>query len=239
MLYLLSLITAFQMSQAEFRLTNNLNAADRTQLVKTLGLSTSSKNLTSVKPLGSDSGLEVSFIMEMMDIDNVSQYITSPGDNNFLYYPKILIGKGLFERADIFFHFIPYTESLGLSEVGAMFRYNFFRSSQNLFYSSLLLHGSSANFNNQLTTRNIGGDLLMGLDWESFALFSGIGHARSVGKFNGGTFGVTDSMNNQQESTATLHVSLGGVFRYSIMSLTLSYDRYDEEVYTAKFGFTW
>lgn len=223
---------------AVFQLNNGLTTSDREKITRILGVGTTSKNMTSPRPLGSDNGLEISFMMEVLDIDNVSQFILSPQNNKSLYYPKFLIGKGLFESTDVFFHFIPYTESLGLSEVGGVLRYNFYVSSHKLFFASIILNANSANFNNQFIGRNVGGDLLVGLDWNHFSVFSTVGHVGTTGKFTGGTFGVTDSLRDENESANALHLSFGAVYQYSILSLGISYDQFIEQVYSIKLGLT-
>lgn len=225
-------------SFAAFKLSNNLNANDRSLIVKNLGLGTSSKNLTSVKPLGTEDGLEISFLVEVLDIHKISEFISSPTNNHSMYYPKFLIGKGLFESTDIFFHFIPYTESLGLSEAGGVLRYNVYRADDNFFFASLSAQANSANFNNQLVSRNVGGDLLLGLQWSQFSVFSAIGHVSSEGTFTGGPQGVTDSQTNQTASIQSLHLALGGQYTYSIFNFSFSYDRYAQQIFTFKVGLT-
>lgn len=233
-LLFLLIFAGHSLACAEFGFNPGLAKPNRQLILKTLGLGTLSKNMSQPEPLGTDSGLELSFVTEMINTEKIEPFIEDSKNDDKLYYPKILIGKGLYERADFFFHFIPFTSTLGVSEFGAMFRFNFFQASN--FYSSFLIHGSSANFNNQLTTRNVGSDVVLGYAWEHFALTGGVGYGISKGRFVGGPSGITDSMANESESAESVHLSAGALVRYGIYNFALSYDHYSEPVYTAKIG---
>jgi hypothetical protein len=223
-------------SHADFIIAPNLTQLQRKLLLKTLGLGTVSKNLTSPRPLGSDSGIELAISTEIINTKQIEPVITNSQAENTLFYPKILIGKGLYESADLFFHFIPYTATLGISEFGGMVRVSLYKSTTNPFVASWNVHANSANFNNQLTTRNVGTDISLGLDWGSFAVFAGGGWATSSGKFVGGAQGITDTGFAETESVNSERYSIGMLYKYDIYDVALSLDHYVEPVYSVKLG---
>jgi hypothetical protein len=222
---------------AEFGLASGLTATDRQQILKILGLGTSGKNVSIPKGLGTNNGLELSLANEFINTETISQFIIDRESRNTLYYPKISIGKGLYERTDIFIHFIPYTATLGLSEFGGTIRFNFYKEADSGISASAIFHLNSANFNNQLTTRGLAGDLSLGMNWDYFSVFTSVGMARSKGTFIGGTQGTTDSLNDETLSVSDMHFSVGTLVRYDIYFIAAALDHYTRPVYSLKMGF--
>lgn len=237
MLFLISLWISFSpLSQAEFGLIQNLNKQQRGAVLKILGLGSAGKNVSSPQALGSDHGLEISIANEFINTESISQYLDGDRSKNTLYYPKIYIGKGIYEYTDLFIHFIPYTATLGLSEFGGTLRLHILNTNTSLISVSTVFGVNSANFNNELTLRTTNADLAFGLNWTSYALFSSIGFAEVKGKFIGGTLGTTDSLVDETEQTSHLHFSLGALARYDIYFVSVALDRYSDSVYTVKMG---
>lgn len=238
---MLSLLLAYFIAllpsaDAEFGLTSNLTQTNREQILKILGLGTSGKNISTPIGLGTDHGLEISLANEFVNTEKISQFLTDSESQNTLYYPKISIGKGIYERTDLFIHFIPYTATLGLSEYGGTVRYNFFRPKDSILSASAVISLNSSNFNNQLTTRTLSGDLSLGMNWKHFAVFSSFGLVRSSGTFTGGSQGTTDTLLNQTESVSNFHFSVGALARYNIYFVSAALDHYTEPVYSLKMG---
>lgn len=235
--WILTILLFFAPSaSAEFGLVSGLNSANRKDVLKVLGLGTTGKNVSLPIGLGSNHGLEISLANEFIDTTSVSQFITNSDSKSTLYYPKISIGKGIYDRTDLFIHFIPYTATLGLSEYGGTLRYNFYRPSNSVFSASAVVSMNSANFNNQLTARGVGGDLSLGMTWDYFSMFTSVGMAKSTGLFIGGTQGTTDSLQNETEEISDMHYSVGFLTRYKIYFLSAALDHYTEPVYTLKLG---
>jgi len=224
-------------SHAEFNLSQGLTQSQRELVLKTLGLGTLSKNLFTPQPLGTEGGLELAFMTEMISTKEIENFVDNSQSDDTLFYPKLIIGKGLFSRTDIFVHFIPYTATLGLSEFGGMLRYNLLGSETSKLLGSIIVHANSANFNNQLTSRNIGADITVGTNTKTVAGFLGLGWASSAGRFVGGALGTTDTLRDEVERINSMHYSVGALYRYRGFNFSLSYDLYEEAVYTAKIGF--
>lgn len=230
------LISITHFSHGEFNLATGLTESNRQLVLKTLGLGTLSKNTSRALPLGTDSGLEISLTTEVINTKRIAPFIVEEKNQDYILYPKFSIGKGIFNKLDVYFHFIPYTKTLGLSEFGGLFRYNFFHSESSPLTTSILLHANSANFNNQLISRNIGSDLLFGMNWETFSLSSSFGWGSSSGRFIGGTQGVTDSLIDEYEDVDSFHFAVATHFKYKIWVLSASMDHYTRPVYSIKIG---
>lgn len=222
------------LSQAEFSLASGLTKSNRIAVLEVLGLGSSSKNISTLQPLGTESGLEVAIAFEFINTDTINRFITDEKSQNTLYYPKIIIGKGIYEAMDIYFHFIPYTATFGLSEFGSMIRYNFYNAPSSGFAVTGILHANSSNFNNQLVSRNLGADFMLGFGSKGLSVFTTLGWAGAYGKFVGGTSGITDTLIRESEEVDSLHTALGMTTQWSMVNMTLSLDYYVEPVYTAK-----
>jgi hypothetical protein len=235
---ILTLVFTFSLfSKSEFSLKNNLSDSNRKQIVKVLGLGTNYKNTSVPGGLGTDHGLEIAIANEFINTEQISSLIADDRSQNTLIYPKISIGKGLYDSFDLFVHFIPYTATLGLSEFGGAIRYHMLKLTNSRMVASFVLSANSSNFNNQLTSKGIGVDFSMGMRWEYFSVFSSLGWAQAKGTFVGGSQGVTDTLLNQTEVISTTHFSVGGLAQYDIYFISLALDHYYEPVYTVKVGF--
>lgn len=225
-----------QSAVAEFGLASGLNATDRQKILKVLGLGASGKNVSIPTGLGTNNGLELSLANEFINTETISQFIIDSESRSTLYYPKISVGKGLYERTDLFVHFIPYTATLGLSEFGGTLRFNFYKDTNSILSASAVIHLNSANFNNQLTTRGLAGDISLGMNFNYFSVFTSVGMARSKGTFIGGTQGTTDSLSDETLSVSDMHFSAGALARYDIYFIAAALDHYTRPVYSLKIG---
>ncbi len=221
-------------SNAEFDLAAGLNKANRIEVLEVLGLGSSSKNLSTLRPLGTDSGLEVGIAFEFIDTNPIKNLIDDEQAKSVLHYPKIIIGKGIYDRMDLFFHFIPYTATFGLSEFGSQIRLNFYQNDAKNFYATAILHANSANFNNQLVSRNVGVDAMLGYQRSAFSIFTTLGWAGAYGKFVGGANGITDSLVAESEDAQAFHSAVGMTYEWPLWNATISVDHYVQPIYSAK-----
>jgi hypothetical protein len=228
------LLTLMPFVAAEFSLTSGLTESNRKDVLEILGLGSSSKNISTLRPLGTKSGLEIALAFEFIDTERIKDFIEDDRSRHTVFYPKILIGKGIYERIDLFFHFIPYTATFGISEYGSLLRYNFLNQSIQPFLITGLIHANSANYNNQLVSRNLGTDVMLGYKLQNLSLFTTVGWASAYGKFVGGAQGVTDTLISEREEVHALHTALGLTLEQKTWSLTASFDHYVEPVYTVK-----
>ncbi len=235
MVWLLQLLFFFTFAQAEFRLQSQLTESQRKDVLKVLGLGSSNKNISTMEPLGTESGLELALAFESLDTSDIRSLIADSESQSTLSYPRIMIGKGIYDRTDMFFHFIPYTATFGISEFGASLRFNFLREDSAPLLLSGLVHANSTNFNNQLVSRNLGIDMMLGIFvMPSLSVFSTLGLGLANGKFVGGTLGVTDSLDAEKETVESLHAAVACTQKWDMFTLTASFDYYKAPVYSLK-----
>ena len=235
LIFFLILLTA-PVCFASFSIPQNLSAADRKQAMDVLGLGTASKFLSTAYPLGGYSGLEVSASGESFDVDSVNRLGNGSGGADSLFFPQITVGKGLYNHSDIFISFVPFKESSKLSRFGLQYRASLYQADFFPINISMLLHGNSANINNQLTTRTIGGDLIIGTMINDFSFNITGGYVDSSGDFIGGVNGVTDTGETERSSTSSLHLGMSAVYRWDMVIFGLSIDRYRDAAFKFKIG---
>lgn len=225
-------------AQAALTLPQNMNAADRQEALRIIGLGTASKILTDPYSLGGYNGLEFGFSVESIPTEDLARLgnrlSTSQAD---VTIPKFTIGKGVYSNLDFFIHFIPYNQRLELSQYGGVLRWGFFEASSLPLSASLLAHINTGNINNQITTRSHGFDLMGGINVNEVALYAGAGIIQASGTFIGGTSGVTSSQRLETENVSSMHTVVGGSVRLKKLFVAIQLDRYSQSVLSGKIGF--
>lgn len=224
-------------AHAAVMIPKNMNAGDRQETLRIIGLGTGTKALTDPYALGGYSGLEFGLSFETVpteDLARLGSGLASPQAD--VTIPKFTIGKGLFSNLDFFIHFIPYNQRTELSQYGGMVRWSFYEGSSVPVSASLVGHMNTGNINNLITTRSFGLDLMGGINVNEVALYAGIGLLQATGSFVGGTSGITDTGRNEIEGASTLHTVVGGTVRIRKVFVALQLDRYTQSVLSGKIG---
>lgn len=217
-------------------LPRQISSEEQTEVLRTLGLSSSQKFLSQAYPLGGYQGFEVGLSFESVSLDSV-RGLGNGTNSTSLLIPNLSLGKGLYNDLEIFFQLSPQMEASGFGRYGGSLRWSFFESKFLPLTISVVGHGSSSQFRNQLTTRNVGFDLLFGLSFDQFSFFAGGGWASSAGVFYGGPDGLTLSGAQERHKVDHSHITLGGTYHFRPLYVGLSVDRYIETAYSAKLGF--
>jgi len=217
-------------------LPSQLNNDEQSQVLESIGLGTSTKFLSQSYPFGGYQGFEISLAMESVPTGRLSQLGTGTPKQSALLYPSLSVGKGLFNNSEIAFSLTPQTPATGLSRYGVSFRWSFYQTQFLPLNFSFVAHGSSANFQNQLITRNVGGDLLIGLTLNQFSIFTGTGWISSAGIFTGGANGLTLSQIQEGAKVDSAHFLLGLTYNFEPLFLGFSFDHFQESTYNLKIG---
>ncbi len=217
-------------------LPSQLNGAEQSQVLESIGLGTSTKFLSQAYPFGGYQGLEVSIGVESVSTELLAQLGTGAQNQSDLLYPNLSVGKGLFNNSEIIFNLTPQTPAAGLSRFGLSFRWSFYQTQFIPLNFSFVAHGSSANFQDRLTTRNVGGDLLIGLTLKQLSIFTGAGWISSAGLFTGGVNGLTLSQSQEGAKVDSAHFLLGLTYNFDPFFLGVSVDHYQESTYNLKIG---
>jgi hypothetical protein len=226
-----------QLAFAGVEIPNGMTTNDRQEAVRILGFGTSSKILSDPYPLGGFQGFEVGLALENLpaeDLGRLGNTVTNPQKD--VTYPKISIGKGLYDNVDAFVNFIPYTQKLDQTQYGAIVRWGFYQAKYLPLTLATALHFNNANLNNQITTRTFGMDIIGGINADSVALYVGIGPIQSRGRFIGGASGVTDTGQLEMETVDGMHTMIGANVRVSSLFIALQIDRYENTTYSGKVG---
>ena len=191
-LLILILTTLTGVANASIQIPKGLTAPDRQQALRIIGLGISEKLLSDPYPLGGYEGFEVGLALENLPTDDLarlgSKLTTAQSD---VTYPKITIGKGLYNNIDFFVQFTPYRRIDEITQYGGLVRWGFIQGQLFPYSGSLLIHANSANTSNLLSSRTYGVDLMGGVSVGEVSLFGGVGLLQSNGTFTGGASGVT------------------------------------------------
>ena len=210
-----------------------MNQTERKRTVELLGLGTSTKFLSNAYPLGGYSGLEVSLSIENINVQEITQFGSGSNSDPSVYYPKLTIGKGIYNNSDIFFHFIPFNQTTGLSEYGLSFRWSFYQADFLPLNFSIHAHANNSNINNQVITRNLGADLMIGMLVDDFSFFIGAGLVKSTGDFLNTQ---TNPATNDRERVSSSHFQVGLSYNFNPFFIGISLDRYVDAVSQLKVG---
>jgi hypothetical protein len=214
----------------------NLDGKDRASVVEILGMGTSSKLLTIPYPLGGFSGIEMGVSVESLPVDNLSRLGNKTKRQTTFNYPKISLGKGLYNDLDLYVHFIPFNESTGLTEYGGIIRWTMYKSTLLPANIALVLHGNSSNIDNLFISDSVGADLVAGINVNYISLYFGYGQVQVRGRFAGGVNGITDSGREETSAVSKGHAIIGGSIFFDPYFVAFQIDQYDTTVMSGKVG---
>lgn len=220
------------------RIPKNLDQKDRETATKILGWGTASKLLADPFPLGGYSGLELGVSFISVPVDDLSRLGSkNVGPQDDFTFPKISVGKGLYNNIDSWVHFIPYSESTGLSEYGGIFRWCFIEAKFFPGTFSLVAHGNAANITNTFSSQTAGADLITGINIGRIGFYLGGGRIYSTARFIGGVTGVTDTLKDETVSVEGFHSVLGASLKLQNLFAVVQIDLYTLPIFSTKFGF--
>lgn len=242
LLFMLSVIT----SQAfAFEIPKGLTASDRREVVRTVGMNSANKILSNPYPLGGYSGFEVGYSVEFINVRDVTR-LSTQSDESEWRYGRLTLAKGLYRDIDMSISFSPPTGNNRVSDYGGALRWSFFQAEFLPINLSALVNFNQMNFADQLMNRNFGGDLIVGVNVDNFALYFGGGVIESHGTFIGGTgadatvSGSDPALNNVEktvvEKVRENHTVVGISLHYENLFAAAQVDRYVDAVYSLKLG---
>ncbi len=221
---------------ATLEIPGGLNSTDRIKALEILGLSASSKLLGNPYPLGGYSGVEIGYTVEVIPTGDLASLGAKASNQGETAYSVLTLGKGVYNNVDLYVQVSPFTQSEAISNFGGQMRWGFYQSEFLPAHLSLIVFGSSTNFQNKISTTSQGTDLVAGFTVQDMTLYTGLGLVRTSGTFMGGATGVTDSGESAQETVSDSHYVAGVNVRISKMFLAMQIDRYSQSTYSAKLG---
>lgn len=246
--FLIVCLAFFPQFSLGLELPKELNASDRSDMIKILGMSTSSKLLSSPHALGGDSGVELGVAMEMVSIEDLNALGSQVENSESEFrYPRFSLAKGLFYDLDLHLHFVPFNHSSRVSQYGGLLKWMLYDSPSFPMNLSVAIHADSINVSDAFTCKSIGAMAIFGFTIDAMSLYFGGGQVISRGVFLSGAGGdaivapsdrdVNSGFNTLSQSETALHSFVGLNLNAKIFFVAFQLDRYRDSVYSAKVGF--
>jgi hypothetical protein len=234
--FVLKLLTLLIACGWGLEVPKGLNVTDQERVLEVVGLGVNSRFLSKAYPLGGYSGLEVSLGVDSVETSDLSQLGTSTNQPDSFVFPTITVGKGIYNNSDIYFHFVPPSKTVEIAKFGVSLRWSFYQALFLPINFSVVVNADTARIKQQLSTRNIGTDLVMGLTLAEFSFYLGGGYVTSRGDFVGGINGLTASQQTETRQAESHHFMFGATYNFEPFFLGVSLNRYVTSVYSLKTG---
>lgn len=222
---------------AALSIPKNLNSEDRKIVLSVLGFGTSSKILANPWPLGGEQGVELGLRSEFITVESLAGLGSRTSTTGEYSYLTLSFSKGLYYNVDTEVFFTPLPQKEEIMVYGAQLRWALWEGMNFPAAASLVVHGSGANFANQLDTRTVGSDLLLTVSMQSAAIYFGGGVIRSIGTFLGGAGGIIDSGQVADEDVSDSHTVFGFSMGVGDLNLAFEVDRILQSSYSGKIGY--
>lgn len=252
---LCALVASFSFSVSAIEVRHGLGEQDRLEYVRTLGLNSAEKILSNPYPLGGYSGFEFGYSVEMIDVHDLRRLGCKPNgstcpaynEDTEWRYSRLTIGKGLYNNIDMFFSMMTPAGGVRASDYGGMLRWSFYQAEFLPINLSLLLHANQLNFADTFMNRNLGAEVLAGVNVDNFAVYFGGGLIEGTGTFtvcssgescavdpsDPQSNGVTHTVSHSVRET---HTVVGFSLHFQNLFAAAQVDRYNDAVYSMKLG---
>ena len=255
-IYLL-IFAALPLFASALEIPKRLTESDRSTVIRTLGMNSSTKILSNPYPLGGYSGLEIGVSVELIDIKGLSRLGCDPGtsgcpntarsDEKELAYSRLTVGKGLYNDIDLFMSFALPNPGAEIADFGGHLRWSFYEAQFLPIVLSVLTQANQININNSFTSQNVGISLLAGITVDDFAIYFGGGYINSESQFTCGDEedGVVDASDPACQASGSGFINQKESGSKSLVGINLQFDdyfaaaqidRYRDPVFSAKFG---
>ncbi len=221
-------------SMAGLRLPTQLTQSDRQQVLETLGYGTSTKFISNPFPLGGYDGLEVGLSIETIDTADLGVLGSTSNIQEDLNFPRLMVGKGLFENLDIYGHFSPLSQASQVSSHGALVRWGFLQASFMPASLNLVMSVDSTNVINQISLQNFSSTLYLGFKMSVFSILFGAGYIKSFGKFSSA---ITDSLIEDTMSVSGPRTSISLSLDIDSFFVGISVDRMSSTYFSGRLGY--
>lgn len=224
-------------SWAATSLPRNLNQVDRVRTLQILGFGSAPKTLDNPYPLGGYTGIEIGLSSEFIPVEDLANLGSKTAEKGELNYYILSIGKGLYYNIDTYMYFTPIFQNEKVQTYGGQLRWGFYESSFFPLSLSTVLFVGGANFSNLVNVTSVGLDLIASVTMDNVAIYFGTGRARVSGKFIGGSNGITDTQETENEDLNESHAVFGLNVDISNAFLAFEVDRYTDSSYSTKLGY--
>lgn len=238
-LYSLCLFS-FSYSWARYSLPTQLTSDNQKKVSEILGFSSAAKMNFSPDPLGGYQGLQISVSRDFANLSQIKSVGSSQSDMDYFGSSQLALGKGLYYDFDIFFIMTP-PQDQDYSQFGGLLRWRFKEYSEVGVSLGLMAQVSGSQYSSAFGSRNTGADLYSYWSLNKFKFLLGVGQARSISTFVGGSSGLTSSSSSQSEDqqvdVLSSHVWGSLSYVWNPWVITLGYDRYVDDNYSLRIGY--
>lgn len=224
------------LSLASLPIPHTLNGSEQRTAAEILGYTTMPKILGNPYALGGYDGVEIGYSFEVIRTDELSRLGSKTKTQTETSYSVLNFGKGLYNNVDVFVQLTPFTQEESVSNFGGQLRWGFYQADYLPISLSLNMSANTTNFQNLIVTNSQGYDLIASVGAQDLTLYTGIGQARTVAQFVGGTDGVTETHETSIIDIHQLHYLAGLNIKLQSIFLALQLDRHTQETYSAKLG---
>ena len=214
----------------------SMGKTDRREATRILAFGTSNKLLTDPYPLGGFTGLEVSISYESVPIEDISRLGAETEDQSTLVYPKITIGKGLYNNLDAFVHLVPPNDSANISQYGGLLKWGFYQATFLPASFSLSVFGNDTNIKNLFFSSSGGFNLTTGITLSNISVYFGGGNIYTSARFAGGASNITSSGNQEDENIDSFYHFFGGTLQIEPVFVAVEMTQYSQSVISGKLG---
>lgn len=234
---LLALFIGLPSAWSMTTLPKNLDAADRIRALEILGFGSVSKILDNPYPLGGYSGIEVGVTSEFIPIEDLASLGNKTTDKGEYNFSTLTFGKGLYYNIDTHIYFTPFVQDEKIQSYGAQLRWGFYEAGFFPLTLTAILYAGGANFSNLINVSSQGLDLVATVAMDNVAIYFGGGRVRAIGRFIGGTGGITDTQDTMEHDIVENHTVFGLNVDISKVFIALEIDRYTDSIYSGKLGY--
>jgi hypothetical protein len=247
MRFLLFILSVLSLPSFAFDIPTGLSASDRREVIRTVGMNSAMKILSNPYPLGGYSGFEVGYSLEFINVRDVSRLGgTSVSSDSEWRIARLTFAKGLYRDIDMSISFSPPSNGMRATDFGGALRWSFFQAEFLPINLSAVVNFNQMNFSDKFMNRNFGGDMIVGVNVDNFALYFGGGMVEAHGTFIGGTGSdatvpAGDPELSGKEQTVVdkiqeTHTVVGISLHYENLFAAAQVDRYVDAVYSLKVG---
>jgi hypothetical protein len=247
MRFLLFVLSVFSLNSFAFDIPKGLSAADRREVIRTVGMNSATKILSNPYPLGGYSGFEIGYSLEFINVRDVSRLgSTSSSNDSEWRISRLTLAKGLYHDVDMSISFSPPSGGMRATDFGGALRWSFYQAEFLPINLSAVVNFNQMNFSDKFMNRNFGGDMIVGVNVDNFALYFGGGLVEAHGTFIGGTGddatvppgdpGLSGQEHTVVDKIQETHTVVGISLHYENLFAAAQVDRYVDAVYSLKVG---
>jgi hypothetical protein len=229
----LLLFSGIPKARATISIPAGLTDGEQELVLQILGFGTSYRAVNNPYPLGGYSGLEMGFSVENVLTADIGYFGLRSEVTRNMMYPRLHLGKGIFDSIDLFFSFIPYSERTGVGIYSGALRWGFFQATFVPACFSLLLSASNTNINNVFIAQTMGVDLITGVNVDPFSFYVGAGTLYGQGQFDKS---ITSDNSMKNQTGRSFHTMIGINFAIAELFTALQVDNYSSTTVSVKIG---